>query len=77
METCYKSFRADALDGIVIEQDGFGIEPELTAKLARRGCRFTEVPIRYRGRGYAEGKKVGIADLLNAIYCIGRYGIRD
>ena len=60
-----------------LEQNGFGIEPELTAKLARRGCHFTEVPIGYRGRSYAEGKKVGIADLLNAIYCIVRYGVRD
>jgi len=54
-----------------------GIEPEITAKLARRGDKFVEVPISYESRGYDEGKKIGIKDLVNAIYCIGRYGISD
>lgn len=77
METCYKAFRKEAIEGIDIAQDRFGIEPELTAKLARRGFKFVEVPIRYDSRGYDEGKKIGVKDLINAIYCIGRYGITD
>ena len=77
METCYKAFNRDMLNGLQIAQDRFGIEPELTAKLARRGYRFVEVPISYSSRGYSEGKKIGVRDLFNAIYCIGRYGITD
>lgn len=77
METCYKAFNREVLKDITIEQDRFGVEPEITAKLARRGYRFVEVPISYDSRGYDEGKKIGIKDLINAIYCIGRYGISD
>lgn len=77
METCYKAFTREVIDSIRIDQDRFGIEPEITAKLARRGFRFVEVPISYNGRGYAEGKKIGVKDLINAIYCIGRYGVSD
>ncbi len=77
METCYKAFRGDVLGCLQVDQDRFGIEPELTAKLARRGYRFAEVPISYNPRGYAEGKKIGVKDLLQAFYCIGRYGIAD
>ena len=77
METCYKAFNRAVLRDITIEQDRFGIEPEITAKLARRGYRFTEVPISYDSRSYAEGKKIGFKDLINAIYCIGRYGFSD
>ncbi len=77
METCYKAFNREVLEGLQITQDRFGIEPELTAKLARRGYRFVEVPISYNSRGYSEGKKIGVRDLFNAIYCIGRYGITD
>ena len=77
METCYKAFNREVLKDITIEQDRFGIEPELTAKLARRGYRFKEVPISYDSRSYAEGKKIGFKDLINAIYCIGRYGFSD
>ena len=77
METCYKLFTLDVIESIRIEQDRFGIEPEITAKLARRGFRFVEVPITYNSRGYDEGKKIGIKDLFNAIYCIGRYGVSD
>ena len=78
METCYKAFTRDALEAVQIEQDRFGIEPEITAKLARQGFRFTEVPISfYESRGYDEGKKIGIKDLFNAFWCIGRYGLRD
>ena len=77
METCYKAFSKTVLRDLTIEQNRFGIEPELTAKLARRGYRFAEVPITYQSRGYDEGKKIGIKDLFNAIYCIGRYGVSD
>ncbi|MCH2180829.1 MAG: glycosyltransferase family 2 protein [Mariniblastus sp.] len=77
METCYKAFTLDVIESIRIEQDRFGIEPEITAKLARRGFRFVEVPISYNGRRYNEGKKIGVRDLFNAIYCIGRYGVSD
>lgn len=77
METCYKAFSREVLKDIQIEQDRFGMEPEITAKLARRGYRFSEVPISYDSRGYDEGKKIGIRDLVNAIYCIGRYGVSD
>ena len=77
METCYKAFTSTAIKAIEIEQERFGIEPELTAKLARQGFRFVEVPIRYESRGYDEGKKIGVRDLFNAFYCIGRYGISD
>ncbi|MCU0962877.1 MAG: glycosyltransferase family 2 protein [Pirellulaceae bacterium] len=73
METCYKAFRREMLEGIVIEQNRFGFEPEVTAKLARRGARIIEVPITYRARSYADGKKIGIRDALNALYCIARY----
>jgi glycosyltransferase involved in cell wall biosynthesis len=77
METCYKAFNRDVIKAINVEQERFGIEPEITAKLARLGYRFVEVPISYDSRGYDEGKKIGIKDLFNAIYCIGRYGIAD
>ena len=77
METCYKAFSREVLQDISIKQNRFGIEPEITAKLARRGYRFVEVPISYDSRGYDEGKKIGIKDLINAIYCIGRYGVSD
>ena len=77
METCYKAFRRDVLTDIEIRQDRFGFEPEVTAKLARRGARVSEIPISYDGRGYEEGKKIGLKDALNAFYCIVRYGFKD
>lgn len=77
METCYKAFRGDVIRDLNLRQNRFGIEPELTAKLARRGFRFTEVPISYNARGYDEGKKIGVRDLFNALWCIGRYGWSD
>ena len=77
METCYKAFRRGVLNDLAIKQDRFGIEPELTAKLARRGFRFREVPISYSARGWNEGKKIGLKDLFQAFYCIGRYGFCD
>lgn len=75
METCYKVFKADIIKGIKIEQDRFGIEPEITAKVAKAKCRIYEVGISYYGRSYSEGKKIGWKDGLTAIYVILRYGI--
>lgn len=77
METCYKAFRREVLQSFEIEQDRFGVEPEITAKVARRRYRISERPIAYDARGYEEGKKIGIRDGLNALYCIARYGFRD
>jgi glycosyltransferase involved in cell wall biosynthesis len=77
METCYKAFRRCAIRAVDIRQNRFGFEPEVTAKLARRGYRFTEVPIRYDARSYAEGKKIGAKDGVNALWCIVRYGLAD
>jgi glycosyltransferase involved in cell wall biosynthesis len=75
METCYKAFRRDVLRSFEIQQNRFGFEPEVTAKIARRKLRLQEVPIRYAARSYDEGKKIGIKDLFNALYCIVRYGL--
>ncbi|MCS6856350.1 MAG: glycosyltransferase family 2 protein [Sandaracinaceae bacterium] len=75
METCYKVFRKEVLDQITIEEDRFGFEPEITAKVAGLGVRIYEVPISYYGRTYAEGKKIGLKDAFRALYCIVRYGI--
>lgn len=75
METCYKVFRAEVIRSIRIRQNRFGIEPELTAKIARLGCRVYEVGISYYGRSYEEGKKIGWKDGVKAIYCIVRYGL--
>jgi glycosyltransferase involved in cell wall biosynthesis len=76
METCYKAFRADVIKSVRIEEDRFGIEPELTAKVAKMKVRIYEVPISYHGRTYAEGKKIGWKDGMRAIYCIVKYGVR-
>ena len=75
METCYKVFRREVLDQLVLEEDRFGIEPEMTAKIAALGVRVYEVPISYHGRTYAEGKKIGLKDAFRAVYCIVRYGV--
>lgn len=76
VETCYKVIRRDLLSEILpsLRENGFGIELELTAKLSKRtGTRFYECPISYRGRSYAEGKKISWRDALRALYCIVRY----
>ncbi len=73
METCYKMIPRPLLQSLDIRQNRFGFEPEVTAKLARRGVRIKELPIRYEGRGYQEGKKIGWRDGVNAFYCIVRY----
>lgn len=77
METGYKVFRANVIKEIPLKSNRFGFEPEVTAKLARRGWRMFETPISYFGRSYAEGKKIGWKDGFQAIYCIIRYGIAD
>jgi glycosyltransferase involved in cell wall biosynthesis len=73
METCYKAFRTSLLRSIPIRSERFGIEPELTIKLARRDARIYETPISYHGRTYEEGKKIGLKDALQAIWIILRY----
>ncbi|HEX7606482.1 MAG TPA: glycosyltransferase family 2 protein [Usitatibacter sp.] len=75
METCYKVFRREIIQAIPIEENRFGFEPEITAKVARLGCRIYEVGISYYGRTYAEGKKIGYKDGLRAIYCILKYNL--
>jgi glycosyltransferase involved in cell wall biosynthesis len=75
METCYKAFRRNVIQSIKIEEDRFGFEPEITAKVAKMGCRIYEVGISYYGRTYAEGKKIGWKDGLRAIYCIIKYNL--
>ncbi len=79
METCYKLFRADLLKSIVLKEQRFGFEPEVTAKVARiPGVRIYEVGISYYGRTYAEGKKINWRDGVRAIYCIVKYWlVRD
>ncbi len=73
METCYKVFRRDVIQSIEIQEDRFGFEPEITAKIAQRGLRVYEMGISYHGRTYEEGKKIGWRDGVRALYCIFRY----
>ncbi len=82
METCYKVFRREVLQGITLKSDRFGFEPEITAKIARKrpgkpSWRIYEIPISYSGRTYEEGKKIGLKDAFNAFYCILRYRFFD
>jgi len=79
METCYKLFRGDVIREIAptLQQNRFGFEPEITAKIARRQLRIFEIAISYSGRTYAEGKKIGWRDGVRAIWCIVRYWLRD
>ncbi len=73
METCYKAFRREVIQSIEIEEDRFGFEPEVTAKVAAAGWRVFEVGISYNGRTYDEGKKIGWRDGVRAFWCIVRY----
>jgi glycosyltransferase involved in cell wall biosynthesis len=73
METCYKVFRGDIIRQLDIVEERFGFEPEVTAKLAKLGCRIFEVGIHYRGRTYAEGKKITWRDGVRALWCIVKY----
>lgn len=75
METCYKVFRREAIQSIEIEEDRFGVEPEITAKLAKKRYIFYEVGITYHGRTYEEGKKIGWRDGFRALYCIIKYNL--
>ncbi len=88
MEVCYKVFRREVIQGIVLKSDRFGFEPEVTAKIARfkmpalegrpeRRCRIFEMPVSYNGRDYKEGKKIGWKDGVQALYCIVRYAFAD
>src|SRR6185295_17949809 len=76
METCYKLFRRDLLQKISIQEDRFGFEPEITAKVARAGARVYEVGISYSGRTYEEGKKIGWKDGFRAVYAIAKYSLK-
>jgi len=73
METCYKAFRREVIQAIEVEEDRFGFEPEVTAKVAAAGHRVFEVGISYNGRTYADGKKIGWRDGVRAFWCIVRY----
>jgi len=75
METCYKMFRREVIQGIELEEDRFGFEPEVTAKVAQGGWRIYEVGISYAGRTYEEGKKIGWRDGLRAVWCIVKYNL--
>lgn len=75
METCYKVFRREIIQSITIEENRFGFEPEITAKIAKLHCRIYEVGISYYGRTYDEGKKIGWRDGVRAIYCILKYNL--
>jgi len=76
METCYKAFRLEVIQNITIEEDRFGVEPEITAKVARMGCRIYEVGVSYHGRTYEEGKKISWHDGISALRCIVKYNLR-
>ncbi len=73
METCYKAFRADFIKDINIESERFDFEPEITAKMLKKGARFKEVPISYNGRSYQEGKKISFIDGVDAILTLFKY----
>lgn len=75
METCYKVFRREIIQSVKIEENRFGFEPEITAKIARMHCRIYEIGISYRGRTYEQGKKIGWKDGVRAIYCILKYNL--
>ena len=76
METCYKAFRAEVLRSVQVEEDRFGFEPEITAKVARGRWRVFEVPISDHGRTYEEGKKIGWKDGVRALYAIAKYSVK-
>jgi glycosyltransferase involved in cell wall biosynthesis len=76
METCYKAFRREVLASIRVEEDRFGFEPEITAKVGRAGLRVYEVPISYHGRTYEQGKKIGWKDGVRALYAIAKYSLK-
>ena len=75
MEVCYKVFRREIIEQIEIEENRFGFEPEITAKVAKLHCRIYEVGVSYAGRTYSEGKKIGLRDGIRAIWCIFKYNL--
>ena len=75
METCYKVFKREVIQSLHLEEDRFGFEPEVVAKIAHQGLRIYEMGISYRGRTYAEGKKIGLRDAWRALYCILHYNL--
>lgn len=77
MEVCYKVFRAEVIKDIKLKSNRFDFEPEITAKVAKRGCRVYEVPISYAGRDYSEGKKIGWKDGVAALWTIFKYRFTD
>ena len=77
METGYKAFSNEVVKKVTICENRFGVEPELTAKIARLKCRVYEVPISYHGRDYVAGKKIGFRDAVRAAWCIVRYWAAD
>ena len=77
METCFKTIRADRVRQMTLRSNRFGIEPEITAKLFKMGCRVYEVPITYEGRGYEEGKKISWKDGLEALWVLLKYRVVD
>ena len=77
METGYKSFKKEAIKSINLNEKSFGIEPEITIKLAKKKFKFYEVPISYAGRSYEDGKKIGLKDAFIAIYCIFKYSFTN
>jgi glycosyltransferase involved in cell wall biosynthesis len=80
METCYKVFRREVIQSINLKSNRFGFEPEVTAKIAKKknpAWRVYEIPISYSGRTYEEGKKIGLKDAFNALYCIIRFWLKD
>ncbi len=77
METGYKLFRTEIIKGIALKEKGFGIEPEITAKVAKTKCRIYEVGISYYGRSYKEGKKINWKDGVKAIYLIVKYSLSN
>ncbi len=77
METCYKAFRTEIIKSIEIEENRFGFEPEITAKISKLKLRIYEIGISYYGRTYEEGKKIGWKDGIRAIYCILKYNLKS
>lgn len=75
METCYKMFKREVIQSIDIQENRFGFEPEITAKIAKKKLKIYEIPIEYTPRSFDEGKKIGIKDAIRAIYCIIRYNV--
>jgi glycosyltransferase involved in cell wall biosynthesis len=75
IETCFKAFRREVLQQVALHEEGFGIEPEMTAKISRLRLRIYEVPISYHGRTYAEGKKISWRDGLKALWCTLKYNL--